>query len=215
MESLLAHCNTAFSGQGSVFLVFFLGGLTGSLTHCLTMCGPMVACQAACGDACASRFSAASQWQYHAGRFVAYGLLGFAASFVAAQLSSYSFWPTLSASMLLMAGALFLFSGIFPTQHRWSKLSSKYFFLRGILMSFMPCGLLYAALMMTAMLPNPISGMVAMWCFVLGTMPALVMTSGTTALLTRKWQAAMGRIGRIGLTFNGLTLLAMAARIAR
>jgi sulfite exporter TauE/SafE len=40
MEALLAHCAAAFSQHGSLFAVFFLGGLTGSLTHCLVMCGP-------------------------------------------------------------------------------------------------------------------------------------------------------------------------------
>lgn len=215
MEALLLHCSAAFSQAGSLFAVFFLGGLTGSLTHCLVMCGPVVACQSACGGGCGKRMSAASQWQYHLGRLLTYGALGFVAALFSKQLAATSYWPAISAAMMVMAGGLFLLSAMVPNQHALLGFAPKNGFLRGLLMSFMPCGLIYAALMMAATLANPLAGMFAMWLFVLGTIPALLVASGGAAMLAVKWQEMMRGIGRFGMAFNGLTLLVMAAKVMR
>lgn len=196
-------------------MTFFLGGLMGSLTHCLAMCGPAVACQAACGNACGKRLSAASQWQYHAGRFLTYGAFGFAAGLLAKQIAAFTFWPTLSSAMLLVAGGLFLMSALFPQHHLLLRRVPQSNFLRGVLMSFMPCGLLYAALMMAATLANPWISMGAMWLFVLGTLPALLLASGGALLLAQRWHDVMGRVGRLGMACNGLALLALAVKTVR
>lgn len=215
MEALLARCSAAFSQGEGMFAVFFLGGLMGSLTHCLVMCGPVVACQSACGGGCGKRMSAASQWQYHFGRLMTYGALGFFAALLSKQLAAASYWPTLSATMIVMAGGLFLLSAILPNQHPLLAYTPKNGFLCGVLMSFMPCGLIYAALMMAATLTNPLAGMFAMWLFVLGTIPALLVASGSAAMLAVKWQEMMRGIGRFGMAFNGLTLLVFAAKAMR
>jgi len=131
------------------------------------------------------------------------------------QLAAYPYWPMLSAAMMVMAGGLFLSSALLPNQHALLGLSPRNGFLRGVLMSFMPCGLIYAALMMAATLSSPIAGMLAMWLFVLGTIPALLVASGGAMMLALKWQEAMRGIGRFGMAFNGLTLLVMAARAMR
>ncbi len=215
MASLLAHCTAAFSQSGGLFAVFFLGGLMGSLTHCLVMCGPVVACQSACGGGCGKRMSAASQWQYHLGRLVTYGALGFFAALLSKQIAAAAYWPKLSAAMMVMAGALFLLSAIFPSRHALLAASPRNGFLRGAMMSFMPCGLIYAALMMAATLTHPLAGMFAMWLFVLGTVPALLLASGGAALLANRWKETMGGIGRFGMAFNGLTLLVLAITTVR
>lgn len=215
MESLLAHCGVALSGHKHLLFAFFLGGLTGSLTHCLTMCGPLVACKAACHNACSSKMAAASQWQYHLGRLATYSLLGFFSAFFSKQLVAYAFWPTLSSIMLVLAGIMFIGSAIFSSQHRFFAKIPHHSLLQGIAMGFMPCGLLYAALMLTAATADPFYGAVAMAFFALGTMPVLLMASSGATLLTRQWQRVLNQIGRIGMAFNGLALLAMAATFTR
>lgn len=215
MEALLAHCTAAFSHGGSMFAVFFLAGLTGSLTHCLVMCGPVVACQSACGGSCGKRMRAASQGHYHLGRLLTYGALGFMAALFSKQLAATDYWPTLSTAMMVVSGGLFLLSALIPNRHALLSYAPENGFLRGVLMSFMPCGLIYAALMMAATLVNPLAGMFAMWLFVLGTIPALLMASGTAAILAVKWQEIMRGMGRYGMAFNGLTLLVIAARSVR
>lgn len=216
----------------------------GSLTHCLVMCGPVVACQSACGVAnnrrviatkievespifraegsvslskksCGKRMSAASQWQYHFGRLLTYGALGFFAALFSRYLVASAYWHLTTQAMMLAAGALFLLSAMIPSQHRLLSYNPENGFLRGVLMSFMPCGLIYAALLMASTMKNPWSGMVAMMLFVLGTVPALLLASSGAALLAVKWQKAMQGVGRYGMAFNGLTLLVIAARSMR
>lgn len=209
MESLLAHCTALFSANGGLLLAFFLGGLTGSVTHCLAMCGPLVACQAACGGSCSKRISQTTQWQYHAGRLITYSALGFAVALLSRHLAAYAFWPQLASAMLMMAGALFLFSSIYGGRHP-AFLSARVGFTRGLLMGFMPCGLIYAALMVAATLTNPWQAMAAMAMFVLGTMPVLLLASSGAALLAQRWQQTMTHAGRAWMAFNGLSLMVIA-----
>jgi sulfite exporter TauE/SafE len=159
--------------------------------------------------------SAASQWQYHFGRLITYGSLGFFAALFSHYLVASAYWSISSRVMMVAAGALFLLSAMIPNQHRLLSYMPENGFLRGVLMSFMPCGLIYAALLMASTMKNPWSGMVAMMLFVLGTVPALLLASGGSALLAVKWQKAMQGVGRYGMAFNGLTLLVIAARSMR
>jgi uncharacterized protein len=212
MDALTSHCTAIFSAHSGMFAVFFLGGLTGSLTHCLIMCGPVVACQSTCGGGCGKKMSASSQWQYHLGRLFTYGALGFAAALFGKQIAALPFWPTLSTGMMVAAGGLFLLSAMIPNKHSLLAFTPRNAFMRGVMMSFMPCGLIYAALMMAATLTRPLAGMVAMWLFVLGTIPALLVASGSAALLAYKWKELMHGIGRVGMAFNGLALIVLAAR---
>ena len=215
METLLAHCTAAFSGHGGLFAVFFLGGLTGSVTHCLTMCGPIVACQSACGGSCSRRFDSVSQWRYHAGRMLTYGALGFLAALMARPLTTLEQWPSVAAIMLVLAGAMFIASSFPACNHSIFKLSGRSNFMRGVLMGFMPCGLLYAALMMAATLGNPLVALFAMWLFVLGTVPVLLLASVSADMITQQWKQKMVGAGRALMAFNGLSLFLIAARMMR
>jgi sulfite exporter TauE/SafE len=159
--------------------------------------------------------SSASQWHYHVGRLITYGALGFIAALLSKQIAASHYWPTFSAAMMVIAGILFLLSALAPNRHALLSYSPRNSFLRGALMSFMPCGLIYAALMMAATLANPLAGMAAMWLFVLGTIPALLIASGGAALLAGKWKEMMSGIGRFGMAFNGLALLVLAVTTVR
>lgn len=222
MNDLLAHCSAAFSGHTSLLATFFFGGVAGGFTHCVGMCGPMLAssvtsCAGSCGKACGKTTEAlqqASGAAFHLGRMASYGVLGFLASALSSQISSFSFWPVLSATMLVVAGILFIVSSLLTCSHHLPQISGGRFW-RGALLGFMPCGLLYAALMMAATITNPFVGMVAMWIFTLGTVPALLLASGGTHLLRIKWQSAGQRLSRALMAFNGISLLFMAARIIR
>ena len=215
MEALLAHCSAAFSQSGGLFAVFFLGGLMGSLTHCLVMCGPIVAGQVACAGGCGKRSANVSQWGYHLGRLTTYSALGFAVALVGKQIAALAFWPIVSSAMLVIAGGMFIFSSLPSRATSACRVSAKSNYLRGALMGFMPCGLLYAALMMAATLANPLRGMLAMGLFTMGTVPALLLASGGAEWVSRKWQRTMHQVGRAMMAFNGVTLLVMAAKQVR
>lgn len=214
MEQLLAHCGS-LSWQGSLWVVFFLGGLTGSLTHCLAMCGPLVACQSACARSCASAMSGALLWRYHAGRLITYGALGFTVAYFGKYLAAFDFWPALSAVMLAAAGVLFIVSSLRPVAAHFALRSNANPLLKGMLMGFMPCGLLYAALMMAATLGNPWSGLVAMWLFTLGTMPALLAASLGANRLTHIWTGMMDKAGRLVMAASGASLITTAFKMMR
>ncbi len=220
MDSLLSHCMYAFSADGGLLLAFFIGGLTGGFTHCLTMCGPIVACQQACrSPSCTSapKIVEAMGLPYHLGRATTYGMAGFLAAWLSQQVAASSWWPGVASLMLGGAGALFLFSCFKPCASHASPAHSRsgLSYLYGVLLGFMPCGLLYAALMMAATLADPLKGMLAMWIFTLGTIPALMLASGGAAVLMRKWQRPVQRVGRAMMAFNGLSLMVMAIQIVR
>lgn len=221
MEILLSHCAQAFTKQSGMLITFFMGGVTGGFTHCLTMCGQLVASHVACKRPCATKRCGLMQTighvtgiSYHLGRFTTYGALGFLTALFSQQLAASNWWPKLSSLMLGLAGLLFLFSCFKPCFHRaHSTKSFGLIYLRGTLLGFMPCGLLYAALMMAATLADPVQGMFAMLLFTLGTLPALWIASGSAELLSRKWQHVMQRIGRAMMALNGLSLLVMAGNV--
>ena len=213
------HCTTAFAQQGGLFALFFVGGLTGGFAHCLPMCGPFAACERACtSGACSTtqKVSAAMGLPYHLGRFTTYGALGFFAALLSRQVAASSWWPWLSTVMLALAGMLFLGSCLKACLHKTAPIATSLpTYMRGVLLGFMPCSLLYAALMMAATLANPLRGMVAMWLFTLGTIPALLIASGSAELLSRKYRPLVEKLGRAAMAFNGLSLLVMAARVVR
>ena len=227
MDTLFAHCSAAFAQHGPLLASFFMAGLTGGFTHCVAMCGPLVASQSmACGSRCAAAcsgrkaaardLSSLGQLPYHLGRATAYGALGFFSALLSRQIASSAHWHWISAAMLAIAGVLFVVSSL-PNCHIrpvWGKVTGLGY-LRGVLLGFMPCGMLYAAVMMAATLADPLAAMLAMWVFVLGTLPALMLMSASAGILARRWQHAMQRLGRAMMAFNGLSLLVMAGNLMR
>ncbi len=225
MDSFLTYCTAAFAQNSGVFSVFFLAGLAAGFTHCLLMCGPIVAASAinscaagCCGCAHASGGTGAhlplntahSQLSYHFGRLVTYGAFGFLVTLLARQLSGFVFWPWVSAALLCMAGIMFL-NGSLGRNGRVTPLN----FAHGVLLGFMPCGMLYAALMMAATLPTPLDGLIAMILFTMGTMPALLMAGLGAHLIGQKWRNPAFLLGRAMMAFNGISLLVMATRTVR
>ena len=215
---LMGHCSSLFVEHRSLFITFFLAGLTGGFTHCVSMCGPFVACQATCRTSlCSSKKSLMKimGFPYHIGRATTYGALGFISAYIAKQIAYSPYWPWISAAMLVIAGTMFLVSSLPGCKHSLLNLFGKLTYMRGVLLGFMPCGLLYAALMMAATTASPLSGMFAMWLFVLGTIPALLLTNLGVRVITNKWQENMQKLGRVVMAFNGVLLFIMAINLVR
>lgn len=163
----------------------------------------------------AKTLSAVTGLPYHLGRMTTYGALGFIASLLSKQVVAAAWWPLFTSLMLAAAGGLFLFSVLRAYTHTDYLSHPRLTYARGLLLGFMPCGLLYAALMMAATFADPFAGMLAMWIFTLGTLPALLIASGSAEILGRRWQGVMRHAGRAMMAFNGLSLLAMAAHMMR
>lgn len=169
--------------QTSLALTALIMGLAGG-PHCVAMCGA----------ACAGIGHAAGVQQNRAllsfqlGRWLGYSLMGGLAAFSVQALG----WLTVESvalrpvwSMLHVAamvlGLLLIWQAKQPVwldqsaQNLWAKIRKLNLNMGkvapvgvGVLWAFMPCGLLYSALMVAALTGNALEGALTMACFALG-----------------------------------------------
>lgn len=229
---------------GGMLLGLFLAGLSGSVLHCMPMCGPFVLAQAAArmeltpvARLCEMhRIRTGTLVPYHLGRLTTYAILGGLAGSLGDGLGRVGWFGALSATMLGVAAALFLAHAarrMFPALARiipgldpapailvkgLSRLVGEYTkghgYRLGVLLGFLPCGLLYAALATSAAGQSLAGGAVALLVFGLGTTPALVgigiLGHGALRLANSASGVNMARLAPVVLIGNAavLTLLA-------
>jgi sulfite exporter TauE/SafE len=160
-----------------------LMGLAGG-PHCIAMCGAACAGITRLGDSPASR--SRSQWSFHAGRLAGYCVAGAAAAFAVQSLG----WLTTNTAALRPVWTLFhlgvLAWGLMlvTRAHQpmwvssagrsiWSRIRPAAsvrggVFATGALWAFMPCGLLYSALLVASLSGGPWEGALSMALFALG-----------------------------------------------
>ena len=80
----------------------------------------------------------------------------------------------------------------------------------GVILGFLPCGLLYAALMSAGAGGDPLVGAMAMAAFALGTVPALLLVGLIGRLAWRRWQPYMAPVLPILLFVNAAMLAYLA-----
>jgi uncharacterized protein len=160
-----------------------LMGLAGG-PHCIAMCGAACAGIARLGDTPAS--GSRSQWSFHAGRLAGYCVAGAAAAFAVQSLG----WLTANTAALRPVWTLFhlgvLAWGLMLVarahQPMWVSSAGRGIWSRirpmatarggvlatGVLWAFMPCGLLYSALLVASLSGGPVEGALAMALFAIG-----------------------------------------------
>lgn len=228
-----------FSPEGhTLAATLFLGALVGSFSHCAGMCGPFVLAQASqfeIPEGHGTGWYRRLLLPYHLGRLTTYTLLGIVATFISANIVHIDAFRIASSLLLVVAGALFLaaaFSQAFPTKFlnlnfnlcgtpSWimerivpllpsGSLLSGY--VLGILLGFLPCGLVYAAIIAVAATGDIAQAAIGMTAFAAGTMPLLmVMGTGATLLLNR-CQAWLKPAAAVLMAFNSIVLFAMAGK---
>ncbi len=184
--------------SATLALSALLMGLAGG-PHCAAMCG------AACGGlARLGRSPARSLWTFQAGRLLGYSAAGAAAAFAVQSLA----WLTANMAALRPVWTLFHLAVLawglmLVAQARqpawvssagrsvWSRVRPMAsarggVFAAGTLWAFMPCGLLYSALLVASLSGGPVQGALSMSLFALGSGLSL---SAATALLGRLRQA--------------------------
>lgn len=218
----------------AVFGSLFMAGLAGSL-HCIGMCGPILL-----GFSQALGPTGRMDWfAYHAGRLWTYALLGFAAGWVSAELRTSAGGFVGQQTLSVIAGLLVIIAGIaaagwipgvrFESQQgcaahasqkrpwlssllRQQGLGSR--LLLGAVMGFLPCGLIYAVLVMAATLPTPAHSALAMLVFGLGTLPALSAVLLGSHLVPAGLRAHGTRLVAAVLVGTGVFMLARALLMA-
>lgn len=207
----------------ALLTALFVMGLLGS-PHCLGMCGGIVTAFGLAMGEVGPRKKAALIATYHSGRLCSYMLLGVVALVFGQallQVFSQSMLPRVVLGLALILVAMLLFGLPILTQLErlgaslWTKMTplrQKVFplttlpkaFVAGMLWGFLPCGLVYGAIVMAVgvqLNSKGVAAVLAMLAFGLGTLPMLLLTQQVVALL-------QGRIRRFGLRqMSGVVLL--------
>ncbi|MDM7946471.1 MAG: sulfite exporter TauE/SafE family protein [Oceanibaculum nanhaiense] len=159
-----------------------------------------------------TRISGAMLLPYHLGRLTTYAAIGAGVAALTGSLAQLSWFGWLPSLLLGLAALLFLavalerlgtlvqlpvpairipWSGwvsrtAAPLLHGGGALRG---YLLGLVLGFIPCGLLYGAFAAAAGSADPVAGALALAAFGLGTMPALIGVALAGGLAWRRWQA--------------------------
>ncbi len=183
-------------------LAGFIIGLAGSL-HCIGMCGPI---------ALALPFNSDSKWKYvsgrllyNLGRVVTYGIFGLVFGFLGDRINVFGLqqWASIALGVILLMTVFIplklktkisllpfivkltgkvkiLFKPLLKNE------SMKGFFLIGILNGFLPCGFVYVGVAGAVATGDPVSGMLFMMLFGLGTVPVMFGVTVVPSMLSLK-----------------------------
>lgn len=207
-----AQCIQEFSGEYGLFLSLLMAGLVAGVTHCSAMCGPFVLSQSAgYGDQSRiERLRGTLLIPYHLGRLTTYVAMAVLFhSFFNLALLFGGAKHILSAVMLSGAALIFIVN-VFPTLARafpalmriqlpvpyklinffaaplMRDMNALKRYSLGVLLGFMPCGMVVAAIMAASMAETNAQAALAMAAYGLGTVPALVgVAAGGQALQAR------------------------------
>lgn len=218
----------------SLPISLFLAGLAGSLVHCVGMCGPFVLSQVIADTGPAGgrygewqRLTGAALTPYHLGRLTTYIALGAFVGAATAVFASTTGFARLSAVMLVLAAILMVlqaFGLALGAASPWSGLVSRLAgplmlssqpadrYALGLVLGFLPCGLLYGALAAAAGTGSAPDGALAMAAFGLGTLPALVGVGWLGLILRRRLQALTRWIAAPLLVANAAVLMMLASQ---
>jgi len=223
----IALCRSEALGGIDMPASLFVAGMAGSLLHCMGMCGPFVLGQVMADVERGPRTY--GEWQrlagaalapYHLGRLTTYAALGALAGTVTQLFVSTSVFGWLSGGLLVVAACLMIVQALGLAVGRNSPLTGTLTRLAtplstarghaaryglGVILGFLPCGLLYGALAAAGGTGSAIDGALAMAAFAVGTMPTLI-AAGWGGLLVRRrlrqggrWIATPLLIGNAGL----------------
>jgi len=201
--------------QTTLAMTALLMGLAGG-PHCIAMCG--AAC-AGIGNAAGKRKTSAI-WTFQAGRLASYSALGAVA---AASMQGLGWLTTQTAVMrpvwtlfhvaVMMMGLMLV---LLARQPVWLDSTARSVWSRvralnaawgggaplaiGALWAFMPCGLLYSAVLVAALSGGPLDGALTMALFALG--------SGVSLLIGPWLLLRLRGSGQWGIRLAGLALVA-------
>lgn len=239
ISGFLAMCGDGLMTAASMPLglpaALLLAGLAGSLVHCVGMCGPFVLGQVMAsveqpGDRSYGewhRLTGALLVPYHLGRFTTYTVLGALAGGITAVFASLEIFGWLSAILLVAAAGLLAAQALgmavnaaSPASNLLARLAGPLSASRtalaryglGVVLGFLPCGLVYAALAAAAGAGSVVSGGIAMACFALGTVPALVAVGWGGLIMRRHLRTVARWVSPPLLAGNALIMLALASQ---
>jgi hypothetical protein len=208
----------------SDFYLALVLGFVSSL-HCVQMCGPVVLTYSVAANSGATRRPMLGlHLAYNAGRTLTYMLLGALAGLAGGAMGWVGQLAGIENTAAIVAGVAMVLTGFalfgygvikwrgFALPNRLLRPAGKLIsspaagskFALGLLMGFLPCGLVYAALLKAIGMATPAGGALTLLGFGLGTSVALVAVGLGSSAATRK-------IARWGTTFSAVTVTLMGA----
>lgn len=239
VADLISSCHhglATFAGQrGGLPTSLFFAGLAGSLVHCVGMCGPFVLGQVMSDVECRPagtysewhRLAGAALVPYHLGRLTTYTLLGAAAGIATSLFASTSAFAWSSGAMLIVAACLMTLQAAGLAVSTRSPLATGLARLAGplssshdplaryalgIVLGFLPCGLLYGAVAASAGTGSIQGGALVMAAFGLGTVPALIAVSWGGLIVRQRLHNMARWIAAPLLLANALLMLTLASQ---
>jgi sulfite exporter TauE/SafE len=228
----IGQCIQDFTIAHGLVMSLFLAGLVGGATHCAGMCSPFVLAQGTLKKSGRSLLL-----PYHLGRMTTYVTLGILVNSVLSLAFVYSdFKPLIAAPMLMLAGILFLVS-TFPTiaaLFPWagkiqfsapiqfvSKLAGPLMvsenplkkYLLGIILGFIPCGLVTSALLVAATAKDIGEAALAMSAFAVGTMPVLMLIGLGGQTIKKRYPTALRYFSQTAMVISSLWLFVLASNM--
>jgi len=240
IAATLELCRGVAGDDGPLLAAMAVAGLVGGFVHCSSMCGPFVLAQVAGGIVDDDGGRPLTEWRrlrgaalapYHLGRMTTYAALGAIAAAVSGQLQALPAFRWLAGGLLALAAVLFLVQA-WSDRMPWLRLSGgtvPWFgavtrlsggnalrstiaqrYGLGLVLGFLPCAMLYAALAAAAATGSAVQGAAAMAAFAFGTAPSLVAVGYAGQFFGRRWRAAVRPFAAALLTVNAAFLAAMA-----
>jgi uncharacterized protein len=203
------------------YLILVLGFV--SSLHCVQMCGPVVLTYSVAANSAGNRHPLLGlHLAYNAGRTVTYMLLGAIAGLAGNAMSWVGRLAGFENTAAIIAGAAMVVTGIAMLGfgiRNWRGLAMPSRLLRpagkliavpspiskfalGLIMGFLPCGLVYAALMKAVGAGTALGGALTLFGFGVGTSAALILVGLGSSATTRK-------IARWGTAISAVTVLTM------
>lgn len=222
----------------SVYILMFTSGLFGGFGHCLGMCGPIVASYSV---ALKSK-TLAPHILYNIGRVSTYVLLGGMVGMTGSFIGIAGHIQGLQRFIMTLAGVLIILMGLglaglvpkIPFMKNRGILSLSFiqrikhlssenltigsFYPIGIFWGFIPCGLVYTALIAAARTgmeaKNHFSGffegILMMLLFGLGTMPALLLFGKIICVIGERMRLRLYRLSAFVMIIIGIVFIARA-----
>lgn len=216
------------------FYLIFALGLVSSL-HCVSMCGPLVVSYSLPLGSRRLVDQILAHLSYNAGRILTYaamgalaGILGSTVGFVGSLAGIENLTAIIAGVLMVAAGIIMLdlFPGsklqrynplrfasalLRPLGSRISSPTVRSKFTLGLFLGFMPCGLIYAALLKSLSTGTWFAGMLTMTAFGLGTAASLLgigIFSSAIGLKLSRWG---NRLAAVSVLVLGLFLVARGA----
>ena len=228
------ECTPIQIHNAGLIFSLFIGGLVGGLSHCTLMCAPFVL---SLQEKQIGRIASVLLLPYHLGRLTTYVFLGICAYlFLAYAFPVSDLRKWLSSAFLVMAALMFwvqalpvlgqylpflmrfhLPFSLCGIQTQISKLLGKqnYFtlYLTGVLLGFIPCGLVMGALLAVSTASSLYQAMFGMMAFAVGTTPSLIAVAMSGKTLATFFPTGGALFFRWVLVINGVILLILAVRL--